>query len=870
MTKWLGVLLLLVVFEGCVQHTDSGDVAQELVPEENRFSKEVFVSNLFEPTELVVLPKGQILFTERNGAIKQYDPNTGEYINYDSISVFYKFEDGLMGMALDPSFSTNQWLYLYYSPQGDEPVQYLSRFTYTKSGLTNEKIVLVVDVQRDQCCHTGGSIEFDADGLLYLSTGDDTNPFQSSGFAPRDERKKRSPWDAGRTSGNTNDLRGKILRIKPELDGTYSIPKGNLFEDDDPLTRPEIYVMGCRNPYRIAIDSKKGFLFWGDVGPDAQNNNEKRGARGHDEFNVALKAGNFGWPLFVGDNQRYRDYDFETGISGDYFDPNKPVNTSPNNTGLTELPSAMPAKIFYPYANSEAFPQLGNGGRNAMAGPVYYSDEFKADDKFPSFFDGRVFFYDWVRGFIYSLSLDPEGNPVDWYPFMPNQRFNNIIDMTFGSDGQLYMIEYGRGWFTRNEDAALSVIKYTSKNRPPVLKATLSKSAGAAPMEVIFDASQSFDYDEDKLIFEWTINDQVFNDSTFTYTFNDEGVYYPELIIKDKKGNKVRKQFTVEIGNEAPKLKMNIDGNKSFYWKGRKVKYSTEVSDLEDGVIGNSIDSSDVVVDISYFQSLDQAEVLGHKLPTKTGLKLMESLDCMACHKIDASSIGPSFKRVSERYAGDPKAVSYLSGKIINGGGGVWGEQAMSAHPELSIGDAESIVNYILSLSNEKSFSLSGTYEITKIGGRYAFQSTYQDKGKSNFKPITKTDRIWLRHAELRAIDFDYSKGVISHTRAGQKTRIKHIYHNSYVGYKDIDFMGIKELIVNVGLVERQGTISVRVGGVDGKEIGKALLEAKHQYNPVTIPIFYQGFDDLYFVFINAGENERMMEIEGFEFVPQK
>ena len=66
------------------------------------------------------------------------------------------------------------------------------------------------------CCHVGGDIDFDAAGNLYLSTGDDTNPFDSGGYAPIDERADRNPaFDAQRTAGNSNDLRGKVLRIKP-------------------------------------------------------------------------------------------------------------------------------------------------------------------------------------------------------------------------------------------------------------------------------------------------------------------------------------------------------------------------------------------------------------------------------------------------------------------------------------------------------------------------------------------------------------------------------------------------------------------------------------------------------------------------------
>lgn len=143
---------------------------------------------------------------------------------------------------------------------------------------------------------------FDAQGNLLLATGDNTSPFASNGYAPIDERPDRLAFDAQRSSGNTQDLRGKILRIKVQDDGTYHCPAGNLFPqnvDSNGLRgRPEIYVMGCRNPFRISYDTRRNYLFWGDIGADAGKVDTARGPMGHDEINRARAAGNFGWPLF--------------------------------------------------------------------------------------------------------------------------------------------------------------------------------------------------------------------------------------------------------------------------------------------------------------------------------------------------------------------------------------------------------------------------------------------------------------------------------------------------------------------------------------------------------------------------------------------
>ena len=162
-----------------------------------------------------------------------------------------------------------------------------------------------------------------------FSTGDNTHPHgDSGGYAPIDEREGRAPWDAQKSAANTNSFNGKIIRIRPKADGTYEIPAGNLFPPGTPKTRPEIYAMGCRNPWRMSVDEKTGYVYWGEVGPDAGDDGP-RGSRGYDEINQAKKAGNFGWPYFVGNNFAYADYDYTTQDAREDLRPAAPDQRRP-------------------------------------------------------------------------------------------------------------------------------------------------------------------------------------------------------------------------------------------------------------------------------------------------------------------------------------------------------------------------------------------------------------------------------------------------------------------------------------------------------------------------------------------------------------
>ena len=443
------------------------------MPRDENFTKTTLKYGGFdEPVEIVILPNSDILIAQRGGEIMFYQNKDSSLMQVGFLKVYHtaktsgsEVEEGLMGLQVDPEFQQNHFLYVFYSP-ADTSVNRLSRFTFNANKIdkSSEKVILQFYSQREMCCHTGGSMAFDNNNTLYLSTGDNTSPgnedgqkYTHNGFGPLDDRPGHLKFDAARTAANSNDLRGKILRIKIRDDGGYEIPAGNLFAKGQEKTKPEIYVMGNRNPYRISVDRNTNTLYWGEVGPDAFHDSANRGPKGYDEINKTDKPGNFGWPFFTGENFGYRKYDYNNGKSGLALDAVKPVNSSRNNTGLTLLPAAKPALIYYSYDVSDKFPTFGSGGKCAMAGPLYASKENK---NMPEYYNGKLFIYDWIRGWIKVVSFQPDGRLDKVESFMNETHFNSPIDMEVGPDGKLYVLEYGNGWFTKNAEAALSRIDY--------------------------------------------------------------------------------------------------------------------------------------------------------------------------------------------------------------------------------------------------------------------------------------------------------------------------------------------------------------------------------------------------------------------------
>ena len=854
------------------------------VPDSSRYTREVLVESLDEPLQMAILPNKDVLFIERKGGVKLYENKTGETKTVANLNVFSGIEDGLLGVAADPGFAKNHWVYFYFAVGGEKAVNHLSRFELYGDSLVleSEKVILEIPTQRIYCCHSAGYVVFDKNGLLYLSTGDNTNAEETEGYTPVDERPGRSLADDQATAANTNDLRGKILRIKPLPDGSYKIPKGNLFPEDGKVGRPEIYVMGSRNPFRFSVDPKNNYLYWGDVGPDTKVKASTGEFMSFDEVNQAREPGFFGWPYFLGNNEVFPKYNYATKKEDLGKDPLKPINASPNNTGLKELPPAKPAMIWYGKSNSKKFPLVGNGGASIMAGPVFYSSEY-ADQPYQlaKYYDGKLFIFEWIRGWIMAVTLDEKGNYLRMEPFLDHIKFEAPLDMQFANDGSIYVLEYGTNWFSKNTNAKLVRIQYVEGNRNPKADIKIDKQYSAAPMEVKLSAKGSNDVDGDQLSYDWEIESNKLKGENITYTFNKPGTYTVILAVKDTHGGVSKTSSKIYVGNTPPEVFIQTKANRSFYWDNSVLDYAIQVQDREEKINPKRLNISfgyiphgkDAAIILTGNQELSNFKYL-------KGKQMVASLDCKSCHSMDQASAGPSYIAIAERYAANKAVLKQLSAKVINGGSGNWGERSMSPHPAITNKEAEEMVAYILSLANKKStLPLKGYIKLTDHlekgnEGVYLLNASYKDQGANGIGELQSRDYILLKSPVIQAEDFDEGNVRIATITTAFLSYLSNIQNGKYIKFNAIDLTDVKGLTFNVQANGSGGNIELHIDKIDGPLLSSITIPAGKNdgkgnvWKQISTQIkFIKGKHDLFFVFKGQPQNLNYFTIDWIRFL---
>jgi len=512
------------------------------------FTRTTLVSDVNGPIGLDIAPDGKVYWSEigptqgfdSQGFIKMHDP-TGGPNNKTTVATIPtradhgNSEDGVLGMSLEPGFDLSnpekRDVFVYYSPRnpawpttGNQIVvgyNQVSRFTLNEAGTAvepnSERVILrvpkakisgspkgfddgnpaTVEPTDSGPGHVGGAgLDFDSEGNLYLGVGDDVSPNAGGHdrYAPMDYRAPER-WDARKTSANTADLRGKVLRIRPldnipagtvpEVDATYAIPAGNMFPVGMAQTRPEIYAMGFRQPFTIHTDAANpGNVVVGEYCHDNQTDGPKRAPAGVCEWNLVEGPSFQGWPFCMGDNSPVNtswrwNYAANATTDSQYdcslnqlpsdidWAPAGQTAGAPTFDGLDTVPGpATPATIWRKYPGLQGQPvnaglqspadfgDLSAGGASPITGPVYrYDPETAQPGAFPPYYDGSWFIANRGDngGFWKEVRLRKDNGKMlrvnDWVPTgqfgAPNNSF--VIPTQFGPDGALYMARWSEG-----------------------------------------------------------------------------------------------------------------------------------------------------------------------------------------------------------------------------------------------------------------------------------------------------------------------------------------------------------------------------------------------------------------------------------------
>jgi glucose/arabinose dehydrogenase len=501
---------------------------------------DALVASIDSPTALAFTPDGRMLITTQPGQLRVYQNGallSTAALNLAGSNFCSTSERGLLGVAVDPNFTANGYIYLYYSPRiSGECRNRLSRFTMTGNTAASE-LILINSIPAEFGTHNAGDVHVGKDGNLYVSVGDGGGDYAG---------------DSG--SGAANDaardmhaLVGKILRIT--RDG--GIPADNPFQGAGTVrcnttgttTAPnkcrEIYATGLRNPFRIALDpNAAGVKFHiNDVG---QNTWE--------EIDLGAAGADYGWN----------------------------VREGPCVTGSTSNCGAPPAGMTNPiYSYRQGDPS----GCRAITGGAFVPDGI-----WPSAFNGSYLFADYVCGRIFKLDRQGDGTYLRT-DFASGLGSNSAVHMAFGP----YQGTQALYYTTYEEGGSVRRISYTgAANRVPVAALSAAPTSGAAPLTVDFDGSGSSDPDPgDSLTFLWDFGDgQTASGSspTIGHTYSSAGTFTASLRVRDNH-DAVSVPATVQIqpGNTPPAPVVETPAAGARFRVGQSVVLHGSATDPQDG-----------------------------------------------------------------------------------------------------------------------------------------------------------------------------------------------------------------------------------------------------------------------------------------------
>ncbi len=506
------------------------------------FSSELITTlPVYQPVGLGFAPDGRLFIWQEKGIVRIYKNGTLLTTPFIDISdhVNTVNDRGLLGLTFDPDFTTNGYIYLFYTyePNGNpnDTGAKTGRITRIKADPANPDVALSGEtiilgklsatpcapntdcLGNDRDSHSGGTLRFGPDRKLYISTGDSA----AYNFAE----------DLSLRSQNLDYLNGKILRLN--ADGTA--PSDNPFYDGTNSVKSKVYSLGLRNPYRFAIHPTSGEILIGDVGWSA-----------YEEINRATRGANFGWPCFEGD------------AAQPTF-----ASTFPATCGAIPVSSITNPLFFYPHSDGQAI----------IGGTIYTASQF------PAKFKESFFFADYPSKWIKRAVFDANRKLLSVEPFATNA--GSIVSLEQGPDGSLYYIELDTGKIKR--------IRFASA---PNAVASASPTSGSSPLTVSLSSNGSSDPNNLALTYAWDFGDgstSIAANPVHTYTSSVFKIFTATLKVTNSNGGSSSTTVNISVGNRTPTATITAPANGFIAKPGDTISYTGTASDPDESLGTNSM-----------------------------------------------------------------------------------------------------------------------------------------------------------------------------------------------------------------------------------------------------------------------------------------
>lgn len=576
------VLLLAGILPAVAQQVEfMGRILDDPEPGTAAFPSGYYLENVHPGSSFVLpvattfAPDGRIFVAEKRGMVWVIE--NGQRLPQPFIDLRHEVmshhDRGLLGMTLHPEFDSNGYIYLLYTVDHDGTGSYqrtdvfsrLTRYTADGNNLNvadlSSRHILVGETFSTgwPACyysHVIGTVLFGSDGSLLVGSGDaasynhtDAGGLYNNCFGP--DRIDPIENIGSYRSIYNGSLAGKVIRIDPETGlGLASNP---FYTGNPSDTESKIWVSGLRNPFRFSVGidgvvdptlGNPGTLYIGDVGWGAW-----------EDLNVATGGENFGWPCYEGPNPH-----------------NGYQNGNPAHSGCNTLPASehtSPQHYFHHNNANLSFPS-GLRGFTIVAGDVYEGT------RYPEELHGKVFYGDYVSGWIAYTTPDTPGSIAPNHTVLSTGA-GPIVDIRYNSNDQLmYMVNIGAGTVS-----ALRHVNDTD-NVIPVPIASAAPLQGAAPLEVHFTGSESFDPLGGTLQFEWDFGDgSVSTEANPVHTYTARGLYTATLTVWNNLNNSASTSVEINVAGAPPTAVIETPEIGAWAGIGDEVHFTGSGSSLE-------------------------------------------------------------------------------------------------------------------------------------------------------------------------------------------------------------------------------------------------------------------------------------------------